>query len=241
MAKDFKALLRSLSQALTQPEKDVIVEFARLPDELKLQPAYVVLERVVGDGKLSARNLEVIMDTMVEIGRNDLYTEAKAFKKKSQKILSEGVSPDSKESFHNFDVAESEAIQLRNTLQKMDGSEAINGVKRIEEVYTEAREAAENLVRLIRRANCLSRTLGPASVARQSSDHCGSPPLTSSTECSDFPEPSPPVTGGLIERLSRKMSKNTKNKTKGKQNEPASSQNSQRKLNRCKSRITHVS
>ena len=239
MAKDFKALLRSLSQQLSQQEGRVIVACTELPDELKEKSPEVVLDHLVPDGKLSARSLEVVLDTMKEIGRSDLYKEVKAFKKKSRKMLSEEVptATGSSENFQNFDVAESEAMQLRNTLQKMEGSDAIDGVKRIEEVYTEARDTAEHLVRLIRRANCLSRTLRAASAARQASARSStSPPLnTSAAVCSEVPECSPPATGGLIGLLSRKKSKNAKtSKAKGKQNEIAASQNSQRKLNRCK-------
>ena len=93
-----------------------------------------------------------------------------------EKVSSLETTTDSSENFQNFDVTESKAMQLRNTLQKMEGSDAIDGVKRIEEVYTEARDTAELLVRLIRRANCLSRTLRAASVARQASARSSTSP-----------------------------------------------------------------
>lgn len=235
MAKDFKGLLRSLSKQITQNEVQVVVACMKLPNELKEQSAEVVLAHLVPDGKLSTRSLEVVMDAIKELGRNDLYKEVKAFKKKSRKMLPEEV-PDSSENFQNFDVAEREAMQLKNTLQKMEGSDAIDGIKRIEEVYIEARETAERLVRLIRTANCLSRTFRPASASRQTSEqYGGSPPLTSSTEMPDVPDTSPPATSGLMGLLNRRKVKSTKaSKTKDKQGEAAPSQNSQRKLNRCK-------
>ena len=180
------------------------------------------------------------MDAMKEIGRNDLYKEVKLFKKKSRKKLSEDTSSSPESGFFlNFDITESEATQLRNTLIMMEGSEAMDGVKRIEEVYGEARDTAENLLRIIRRANCLSRTLRPA--AQRAAENRNSPPapaglpphLTSSTECPDAREPSP-VSGGFMERLSRRMGKSTRgNKVaKGNQDEVPKSQP---KLNRSQS------
>ena len=239
MASDFRELLRSISHQLGQQEIGVLVSCTHLPSELKQQSAEVVLDCLSEHGKFSARNLEVLMDAMKEIGRNDLYKEVKLFKKKSRKKLSEDISSSPESGvFLNFDIAESEATQLRNTLIMMEGSEAMDGVKRIEEVYGEARDTAENLLRIIRRANCLSRTLLPA--AQRTAENrnrppapAGSPPhQTSSTECPDAGEPSP-VSGGFMERLSKRMGKSTRgNKVaKGKQDEVPKSQ---RKLNRCK-------
>ena len=230
MAKDFKALLRSLSQQLDQQEVEVIVKFAHLPEEFKKQSPVSVLDRLAENGKFSARNLEVVMDAMKEIGRNDLYKEVNTFKKKSRKKLSENNSNPT-DGYFNFDVAESEAAQLRNTLQSMEGSDAIAGVKRIEEVYNEAKDIAENLLRVIRRANCLTRTLRPAT-------ENSSPPPTSTpsavTDSADHSEQFSAVSG-LRELLTRKKGpKSFKKKEKGKQKEASSEEASQRKLKRGK-------
>ena len=219
MAKDFKALLRSLSEQLEQQEVEVIVKFAHLPEEFKKQTPVSVLDRLAENGKFSARNLEIVMDAMKEIGRNDLFKEVNTFKKKSKKKLSENNS-DSSDVYFNFDVAEIEAAQLRNTLLSMEGSDAIAGVKRIEEVYNEAKDNAENLLRLIRRANCLTRTLRPATATE---DRSPPPTSTASTDSANHPEQFSPVSG-LRELLTRKKGpKSLKlKKEKGKQKEASS-------------------
>jgi hypothetical protein len=223
MAKDFKSLLRSISQQMERSEIEVIVGFAHLPGELKNQSAACVLDRLTENGKFSARNLEVLMDAMTEIGRNDLYKEVNTLKKKSRKKLSEDNS-NSANNYFNFDIAEIEATKLRNTLQLMEGSEAIASVKRIEEVYLEAKEKADNLLRVIRHANCLTRTLLPATVTAQTESRSPPPTLTSSTDSTDHPKQSPPVSG-FRELLSRKKSKSVKvKKEKGKQKEATGSQ-----------------
>ena len=162
---------------------------------------------------------------MTEIGRNDLYKEVNTLKKKSRKKLLEDNS-NSANNYFNFDIAEIEATKLRNTLQLMEGSEAIASVKRMEEVYLEAKDVAENLLRIIKRANCLTRTLLqiPATAA-QTESRSPPPTLTSSTDSTDHPKQSPPVSG-FRELLSRKKhSKSVKvKKEKGKQKEATGSQ-----------------
>lgn len=206
MATDFKALLQNISKRMSPQEAGVLVGTRQLPQNLKNQPADVVLDSLVGGGDSSLYNLDLVMDAMKEIGRNDLYKEVKLFKRNSGKKLPDSHCNGSPENgYLNFDIAENQAVQLRNTLKKMEGSDAIS-VYRIEEVYSEAKEAAEKLVRLIHRANCLSRMLRPSS---RTSEPFSSPPsssaLTSSTECSDVPEPSPPVTTGFRERITKKL------------------------------------
>ena len=137
MAKDFKSLLRSIAHQLERQEIEILVRCTHLPEELKNQSAACVLDRLAENGKFSARNLEVLMDAMKEIDRDDLYKEVNTFKKSSHKKLSEDNS-NSADNYFNFDIAEIEATRLRNTLQLMEGSEAMAGVKRLEEVYSEA-------------------------------------------------------------------------------------------------------
>lgn len=216
MAKDFKSLLHSLSQQITQREVEVIVRSTHLPDELTVQSPSFVLLCLTEDGKLSARNLEVVMDAMKEIGRNDLCKEVKSFKKKSRKKLQEQEPQEQSESdkYSNFDIAEEEAMQLRHTLLLMEGSEVV-GIKRIEEVYTQAKQTADNLVRIIRHANCLSRTLRPPS--------CFSP---------TSPATSPPEDQSPVQSSSSKLfSKITGKKAKGKEKEATGPF---RQLYRCK-------
>ena len=207
MAKDFKSLLHSLSQQITQQEVEVIVRSTHLPDELVVRPPSFVLECLAEDGKLSARNLEVVMDAMKEIGRNDLCKEVKSFKKKSRKKLLEQESQEHSESdkYSNFDVPEEAALYLRHSLLMMEGSEVV-GNKRIEEVYIQARQAVDNLVRIIRHANGLSRTLmRPPSASTSPTSPVNSPP--------DIPQQSPVQSSGL-KRFSLFPSK----KAKGKEN-----------------------
>ena len=59
-----------------------------------------------------------------------------------------------------FSDAEEEALQVRQTLLMMEGSHALN-VPKINEVYTQAREAADNLLRILKHGNCISRILCP--------------------------------------------------------------------------------
>lgn len=207
MAKDFKSLLHSLSQQITQQEVEVIVRSTHLPDELVVRPPSFVLECLAEDGKLSARNLEVVMDAMKEIGRNDLCKEVKSFKKKSRKKLQEQESQDHPESDKhlNFDAAEEVALHLRHTLLMMEGSEVVEN-KRIEEVYVQAKQTVDNLVRIIRHANGLTRTLlRPPSACTSPTSPANSPP--------DPPQQSPVQSSGL-KRFSIFPSKKVKGKEK---------------------------
>lgn len=241
MAKDFKGLLFSISQQLNQQDVKKLVGCTKLPEELRDQSPAFVLDRLVEKGKFSAGNLDAILDTMKDIGRSDLHKEVKLFKKKRKKQSVE--SFDTPIKFSNFDTAEYEATQVKNTLRKMEGSDVIVGVKRIEEVYSEAVDAAENLVRIIKRANCLSRTLRQHTPAARSVEGSSrSSPPTKSPAASPA-EPSPVQSPAGFKSLSKKFSKSSfKAKEKGKEKEPVSPSPSPqdipsqtlRVLNRCK-------
>lgn len=58
----------------------------------------------------------------------------------------------------HFDAAEEAALHLRHAIMKMEGSEVV-GNKRIEEVYIQAKQSMDNLVRIIRYTKGVSRTL----------------------------------------------------------------------------------
>ena len=249
MATEFRTLLRKLSQQLNQYDVEVIVASARLPSELREQSAEKVLAILGGNGDLSISNLDAVMEAVKHTGRNDLFKEVKAFKKKSRKkLMADGSGPpppppsagncDQK----SFDVAEREAYQLLNTLERLEGAEAVVGVDRIKELHSQAKELAENLLRVVRRANWLSRTCNPPSQAGSEPRH--SPPsssaLTSSTECSDVVLGSSPPsgTGGFRERLTRRLQGSSKPKLSRKERTP--SPKSQRKINRSESRCVRI-
>lgn len=240
MATEFKNLLRKVSQQLDKYDVEALVAAARLPSEMKEQPAESVLIKIGGNGDLSVANLDAVIDALRQIPRKpDLYKEVKAFKKKSRKKLMDGSgqhpapSPANSCCENNFSAAEREASQLLNTLEKLGGAEVVVGVDRIKELHSEAKELAENLFRVIRRANVLSRSYQPS--AAGSDPHNSPPSLTSSTECPDVvAEASPPgpSSGGFRERITRRLQGSNKSKLSKKERTP--SPKSQRKINRSK-------
>ena len=230
MATEFRNLLLKISKQLKKHDVEAIVSAARLPREMREQSAETVLTKVGGNGDLSVANIDAVIDVMRQIGKSDLYKEVKMFKKKSRKKLMDGTNQPAPPattgetgSENNFDVAEREAFQLLNTLEKLEGAEVVVGVDRIKELHSEAKELAENLLRVVRRANVLSRAADPRS----------SPPsLTSSAECSDVvAEASPPEasTAGFRERLTRRLQGSNRSKVS---KERTPSPKSQRKLKR---------
>ena len=175
MAKDFQSLLFRISQQLNQQDVDKLVAANRLPGELRGQTPAYVLEHMRQRGNFSLWELENIMKV---IGRSDLQKEAKQFRKKS---LKGGVDIrlrwQEEEQPLNFDNVERQAMQARDALEIMEQAVIVCDLKRIEEVYTEAREAADCLVRVLRRANCLARTLCSPASKTGKSPPTSTPPL----------------------------------------------------------------
>jgi hypothetical protein len=233
MATEFRNLLQKISKQLQKHDVEAIVAAARLPREMREQSAETVLTKVGGNGDLSVANIDAVIDVMRQIGKSDLYKEVKTFKKKSRKKLMDGTSQPAPPattggtgSETNFDVAEREAFQLLNTLEKLESAEVVVGVDRIKELHSEAKELAENLFRVVRRANVLSRATDPHSP----------PSLTSSTECRDVvAEASPPgaSTVGFRDRLTRRLQGSSRSKK-----ERTPSPKAQRKLKRSQTDVT---
>lgn len=222
MATEFRDLLQKLSKKIDSFGVEGLVAAARLPREMRNQPAEKVLLTVGGNGDLSIANLDAVMDAMKSIQREDLYKEVKIFKNKSRKKLMTGdrssssplppVGETSGEE-KSFDIAEREASQVLHTLERIETAELTVSVDRIKELHAEAKELAENLVRVVRRANVLWRSYSLESKP-SSSLHGNSPPpasLTSSTEEGSgggvVQESWPPAasTGGFRERLTRRI------------------------------------
>ena len=231
MATEFRNLLVKISKQITQHDVETIVAAARLPWEMREQSAETVLTKLGGNGDLSVANIDAVIDVMRQIGKNELYKEVKAFKKKSRKKLMDGsgqpAPPPTTGSETIFDVAEREAFQVRNTLEKLGSAEVVVSVDRIKELHSEATELAHNLLRVIRRANVLLRATDP---------HSTPPSFTSSTEASDawVAEASPPggsTGGGFRERLMRRRPASSKS-VKISKREKTPSPKSQRKINR---------
>ena len=161
MAKDFQGLLFSISQQLNQQEVSKLVAANQLPGELRGQPPAIVLGHLEQIGIFTMWKLKRIMEAMKDIGRSDLYKQVKLFRKKTRNggvpvFVPPGAGG---ENILNFEPAERQATHVRATLQTMEEAVVARGVSRVQEVYSEAREAADNLVRVIKRANCLVRTL----------------------------------------------------------------------------------
>ena len=240
MAAEFKTLLRKLSQQLTQQDVETIAASARHCDSRS--SAEAVLLSLAGRGDISATNVDSVMDAMKQIGRNDLYKEVKAFKKKSRKKLAEDPPspPPPRENDGGYDLAEREAARVLATLQKMEDCEVVTDVDRIRELHLQAKKLAENLVRVVRRANHLSRSCTrPES---RTSEPCNSPPsaplpsssFTSSTEASEVgldSNFSPPTSTGFRGRLTRRLQIGSKPRSK---TERTPSPKAQKKINRSK-------
>ena len=185
MAKDFQGLLFSISQQLNQQEVNKLVAANHLPGELRGQPPAVVLGHLEQIGIFTLWKLQRIMEAMKDIGRSDLYKQVKLFRKKTRNVPP-GASGEKK---LNFEPAERQATQVRATLQMMEEAVITRDVNRVQEVYSEAREAADNLVRVIKRANCLVRTLCSAPKSAPTSAPLPPPPeptLRSLKRCKIF-------------------------------------------------------
>ena len=175
MAKDFQGLLFSISQQLNQQDVDKLVAANQLPGELRGQTPAYVLEHMRQRGNFSPWELE---NTMKVIGRSDLQKEAKQFRKKSLKGgVDTRLNWEEEEQPLNFDNVERQAMQARDALEIMEQAVIVCDLKRIEEVYAEAREAADCLVRVLRRANCLARTLCSPASKTGKSPPTSTPPL----------------------------------------------------------------
>ena len=192
MSTEFRILLQRLSHKLSPADVEAIAASAHLPDP-NPPSGEAALASVAGNCELgvAVASVDAIMDVLKQISRGELVKEVKAFKKKFRKKLAENPPRRREDGYENFDAAEREAAQVLATLQKMEGCGVVTGVDRMRELHAQAKEAAENLLRVVRRANHLSRSCHRSD--SRGSEPCNSPPssspaplpstsLTSSTE-----------------------------------------------------------
>lgn len=162
--KEFRTLLFSLAHHLNQQEVNALVWIHRLPKEYSGKSAATVLQYMEQQGIFSHSKPEELIEVLKGIKKNDLCKQVKEFSKaakKSRKNCSGSSSDTAKDqpSSLNFDSAEEGVLLVKETLDVLEESVKSCNVKRIEEVYNEARQAADHLLMVLKRANGLARTL----------------------------------------------------------------------------------
>lgn len=160
-SKEFRTLLFSLAHQLNQQEVDAMVWIYHLPNEFSGKSAITVLQYMEQQGMFSHSKPEELIEVLKSIKKNDLCKQVKEFSKNSKKSRKSSSSEPVKDQSVSlrFDSAEEGVLHVKESLDVLEGSVKSCNVKRIEEVYNEAKQAADNLLLVLRRAKALTRTL----------------------------------------------------------------------------------
>ena len=163
-SKEFRTLLYSLAHEINQRETDAMVWIHHLPKEYSGKSAVTVLQYMEQQGMFSQSKPEELIEVLKSIKKNDLCKQVKEFSKaakKSRKSSGSSSSDTVKDQpfSPNFDSAEEGMLLVKGNLDALEESVKSCNVKRIEEVYNQARQATDDLLKMLKHANGLARSL----------------------------------------------------------------------------------
>ena len=171
--RDFRSLLYYLSQQLNQHEVDALIWIHHLPKEYKGESALTVLQLMEQFDFFSHENPEELINVLKAIKKHDLckhvkeYTKgAKKTRKNSSTSCSSEIETVEKVLACGFLSMEDNAKQMLEKLDLMEKSVKAHNNKSIEELFSEAKEAADSLHIILRRGAGMTRSSNNLQLSR---------------------------------------------------------------------------